>query len=63
MELLKEEIEHAGEEAKGQDVQVGFKVFRQLMLHLHPDFDIRALEGLITPEVVVIKVEEEVAIA
>lgn len=60
------EVERAGDEVRGQGIEVGLRVFRQLMLQLNLDFDMRALEVLITPEVVdeaVDRVEEEVAVA
>lgn len=66
VEFLKGEVEHVGDDVKGQGIQVSFKVFRQLTLQLHPDFDIEALKTLITPKVVeevVIKVEEEITAA
>lgn len=54
---------HANDEAWGQGVQASFKVFHQLLLQFHPNFNIKALEALITLEVVriaIAKVGEEV---
>lgn len=65
-EFFKGKVEHANDEARGHGVQVGFKVFHQLMLQLHLDFDIKALEALITLEVVekaVTEVEAWVVVA
>lgn len=41
-----------GEEARGKGFQAGFKIFHQLMLQLHPNFDIKAFKALVTPTVV-----------
>lgn len=43
VEFVKGKVEHAGDEAKGQGIQAGFKIFHQLTLQLYPDFDIGAL--------------------
>lgn len=32
--------------------KLGFQIFCRLTLQLHPDFDIKAFEALVTPEVV-----------
>lgn len=64
LKFIKREVEHAGEEARGKGIQGGFKVFRQLMLRLYPDFNIGTLKAFITPKVVeevVIEVEDKVA--
>lgn len=66
VEFLKREMEHASDEARGQSVQAGFKVFHKLMFQLHPDFNMRVVKAFITPEVmeeVVAKVKEKVAIS
>lgn len=63
---MKGEVEQVGDEARGQGVEAGFKIFYQLLLQLHPDFDMKALEALVMLEVVgevVNMVEEEVAAA
>lgn len=63
VEFLKGELKNATNEAKSQGILANFKVFHQLMLQLHPDFDMEALKAFVTPEVVVeaiIEVEEEV---
>lgn len=49
VEFLKGEVEQASDEARGLGVQASFKVFRQLMLQLHLDFYMEALEDLVTP--------------
>lgn len=49
---------------RGQGVQAGFKVFCQLLVQLQSNFDMKALETLVTLEVVdaiVANVEEKVA--
>lgn len=38
------------DEVWGLSIQIGFKVFRQLLLQLNPSFDIQALEALVTLE-------------
>lgn len=51
------------EEPQGFDIQMGFKVFCQLLLQLDFDFNIQALKALITPEAVdvtITKAEGEV---
>lgn len=66
VKFLKRDVKHAGNKAKGQGVQASFKVFRQLMLQLHPNFDMGALKALVTLEVVeeaVIEVKEAVVTA
>lgn len=66
VESPKGEAKYASDEASGRRVEAGFKVFHQLMLQLHLDFNMGALKALITPKVVkkaVIEVEEEVVTA
>lgn len=51
------------DKAQGITIQVGFKVFRQLLLQLNLDFNIQALEALVTIEVMdaaLIEAEAEV---
>lgn len=64
VESLNNEVEIASDKVKGGGVQVGFRIFHQVALQLHLDFDIKALEALVTLEImgqVVNEVEEEVA--
>lgn len=66
VEFLKGEVEQADDKAKGQGIQVEFKVFCQLMLQLYPNFDIGTLKALVTVEVVeeaIIEVKVEVITA
>lgn len=63
---LTTEVEHVGDEVMGQGVQAGFKAFCQLMLQLHPDFDMGALKVFVTSKVIkeaITEVEAEVAAA
>lgn len=63
VEFLKGKVKQAGYEAKSQGVQVGFEVFWQLVLQLHPNFDMGALEAFFILEMVeeaIIKVGEVV---
>lgn len=52
----------ANDKARGKGVQVGFRIFCQFAFQLQLYFDIKALEALVTPEMVgqaVNEVEEE----
>lgn len=57
------EMTAAMNEAKGHGIQVGFNVFRQLLLQLDLHFNIKALKALVTPQAVdstiVVEVPEE----
>lgn len=53
------------DEARGFNIQAGFKVCCQLLLQLNPNFNTKALEALITLRVMdsaIVEVEEEVAV-
>lgn len=52
VESLSGEVDTACNEARGMGIQAGFRIFRRIALQLQPDFDIKALEVLVTPEVV-----------
>lgn len=47
--ILKEQLENEVPRALGLGVKLGFKVCRQILLRLQPNFDIKALEALVTP--------------
>lgn len=49
------------DDAQGVGIQVGFKVFHQLLLQLDLDFKIQALEGLVALEAVDAAILDEVA--
>lgn len=64
VEFLKGKVESTSIDARGKGIQAGFKIFHQLTLQMQPDFNIKALEALVTPEIVgqaVNEVEEQVA--
>lgn len=52
VEFLRGKVEHVDEKAKGKGIQASFKVFCQLILQLHLDFNIKAIEALVTLVVV-----------
>lgn len=52
VEFLNDEVEKARADARGKGVQVSFRIFCQLVLQLHSDFNIKALKALVTLEVV-----------
>lgn len=57
-------MERVSDEARGRGNQASFKIFCQLTLQLHPNFNIKALEAFVTPKVVgraINEVEEKVA--
>lgn len=58
------EVATIADNAQGVGIQVGFKVFHQLLLQLDPNFNIKALEGFVTLKAVdaaIMEVEDEVA--
>lgn len=52
VEFLKGEVEQANGKARAEGIEAGFKIFRWLMLRLHLNFDMKALEVLVMLEVV-----------
>lgn len=63
VESLNNEVERDSNEVKGRGVQAGFRIFCRFILQLHPNYDIKAFEALVTPKVMgqaINKMEEEV---
>lgn len=66
VELLKEVMTWAEDDATDWGIDVSFKIFKRLSLELHPDFDMKLLEAHLSDEIIheaMDKVEREKATA